>query len=150
MHTGNEAPRQRVSKGKGRSERYEERYAKQGSGDEKKPAKQSEYDAILAWFASGNLVTLTDTMGLDAYEAELLRVPHLREVTERHMRLEGADRGELASAMEFVLDGLHQHSKLAKEESFGSPEVTYKDMIGSIFSPRPNSAVSDQEDEDYS
>jgi hypothetical protein len=35
--------------------------------------------------------------------------------------------------MEFVLDGLHQNSKLAKEETFGSPEVSYRDMIGSIF-----------------
>jgi hypothetical protein len=48
--------------------------------------------------------------------------------------------------MEFVLDGLHQHSKLAKEEAFGIPEITYRDMVGSIFSRA--GAVDEEEQED--
>ena len=33
--------------------------------------------------------------------------------------------------MEFVLDGLHQNSKIAKEE--GDESVSYKDMLGSML-----------------
>ena len=58
-----------------------------------------------------------------------------------------ASEAGFASAMEFVLDGLHQHSKLAKEEEFGVPEITYRDMIGSIFS-RPKAGMEDEEDGD--
>ncbi len=49
--------------------------------------------------------------------------------------------------MEFVLDGLHQHSKLAKEEAFGIPEITYRDMVGSIFS-LPNDDGEEEEDDE--
>ena len=55
-----------------------------------------------------------------------------------------ADRFSLASAMEFVLDGLHQHSKLAKEEEFGTPEISYRDMVGSIFA----GGFEEEEEED--
>jgi hypothetical protein len=37
----------------------------------------------------------------------------------------------MATAMEFILDALHQHSQVAKEDS--GMETTYKDMVGSIF-----------------
>jgi hypothetical protein len=33
--------------------------------------------------------------------------------------------------MEFVLDGLHQNSKIAKDEI--NSEILYKDMVGSMF-----------------
>jgi magnesium chelatase subunit I len=104
---------------------------KKAKQDEPKP--RSEYDEILGWFAKGNSINLTDTMPFDAYSRELQRVPHLKEFTARYVRIPEADRFSLASAMEFVLDGLHQNSKLAKKETFGSPEVSYRDMIGSIF-----------------
>ncbi len=112
--------------------RYEERYAKQPAPA--KPQKEGEYDAALDWFAQGNMISLTDTMKFADYYKELSRVPRLRELTTRHLKIQEANRFELASAMEFVLDGLHQHSKLAKEEAFGIPEITYRDMVGSIFS----------------
>ncbi len=38
---------------------------------------------------------------------------------------------ELASLMEFVLDGLHQSSKIAKDDM--DSIVSYKDMVGSMF-----------------
>ena len=38
---------------------------------------------------------------------------------------------ELPSTMEFVLDGLHQNSKIAKDEV--DHVTSYKDMVGSIF-----------------
>lgn len=96
-------------------------------------APKTLYDEMLEWFAKGNAVSLTDTMSFEAYCNELSRVPQLRELTARHINIPEADRFSLASAMEFVLDGLHQHSKIAKDETFGSPEISYRDMVGSIF-----------------
>jgi magnesium chelatase subunit I len=102
---------------------------KPGNGD-----VRNEYDDILAWFAKGNSLSITDTMNFEAYSFELSRVPHLKELAIRHIKVPEADRFSLASAMEFVLEGLHQHSKIAKSDSFGQPAVSYGDMIGSIFS----------------
>src|SRR5437868_13097909 len=99
---------------------------------------------MLNWFAQGNMISLTDTMKFDEYLKELNRVPRLRELTLSHMKIQEADRFSLASAMEFVLDGLHQHSKLAKEEEYGRPEITYRDMIGSIFT-RPMASEEEEE-----
>ncbi len=42
------------------------------------------------------------------------------------------DKYEFASVMGFVLDGLHQNSKIAKDEV--DHITSYKDMLGSIFS----------------
>ncbi len=97
------------------------------------PAERTDYDDILAWFASGNSLALTDTMSFDTYTHELSRVPKLKEFAAKHISIPEADRFSLASAMEFVLEGLHQHSKIAKAEVFGTPAVSYGDMIGSIF-----------------
>lgn len=94
---------------------------------------KTEYDEILEWFASGNSLELSDTMTSENYAKELARVPRLKEFTARHFLFPEADRFSLSSAMEFVLDGLHQHSKLAKEEEFGSPSISYRDMVDSIF-----------------
>ncbi len=131
--------RERVKSG---SERYQDRYAK--TGQPQQPQKEGEYDAVLNWFSQGNMISLTDTMKFEDYAKELSRVPRLRELTVRHMKIQEADRFSLASAMEFVLDGLHQNSKLAKEEEFGRPDVTYRDMIGSIFT-RPLVSEDDEE-----
>ncbi len=107
---------------------------KKGRNDEVQPPKiKTEYDDILEWFAKGNTISLTDTMSFEAYSKELSRIPRLKEFTARHILIPETDRFSLASAMEFVLDGLHQHSKLAKEEEFGAPEISYRDMVGSIF-----------------
>jgi hypothetical protein len=48
--------------------------------------------------------------------------------------------------MEFVLDALHQNSKIAKAESSGSSKVSYKDMIGSIFTRTED---DDDEEEEF-
>jgi magnesium chelatase subunit I len=117
-------------------------------GQQTQAAKpEGEYEPLLRWYAEGNITNLTDTMKFDDYFKELSRVPRLREITSRHMSIPEASRFELASAMEFVLDGLHQHSKLAKEEEFGKPEVTYRDMIGSIFTRPIQGAEEDDEEE---
>ena len=54
----------------------------------------------------------------------------LRELTSKYLP-EVKGEYEFASAMEFVLDGLHQNSKIAKEEM--DHGISYRDMVGSIL-----------------
>jgi magnesium chelatase subunit I len=93
--------------------------------------EELEYAKIVQWFEAGNKVEIADDMSLEAYFKELDRVKGLRETTKKHMKLSEDNRYELASAMEFVLDGLHQNSKIAKDEV--EHVTSYKDLVGSIF-----------------
>jgi magnesium chelatase subunit I len=97
-------------------------------------AEESVYAKITAWFESGNKIEISDDMPLETYLNELDKVKGLREVTKRHMKIGDDDRYALASAMEFTLDGLHQFSKIAKDEM--NHLVEYKDLVGSIFAGR--------------
>lgn len=91
----------------------------------------SEYAKIIQWFEAGNKIEISDDMPVESYLKELDKVKGLREVTKRHMKISDDNMYELASAMEFVLDGLHQFSKIAKDEV--EHITSYKDMVGSIF-----------------
>ena len=96
------------------------------------PKDTSEYSKIVQWFETGNSIEVADDMPFVAYYAELNRVPNLYAVTQKYFKLDPNNQFDLASAMEFVLDGLHQNSKIAKDEV---DHIThYKDMVGSIFS----------------
>lgn len=92
------------------------------------------YRTVLQWFDEGNHIDLADMMETEAYCQALRRVPGLQAVAEKYMPSATETREDLAVAMEFVLDGLHQCSKIAKEEGRGS--TVYKDMVGSIFTGR--------------
>jgi len=91
----------------------------------------SEYSRIIQWFESGNKAEVSDEMTLEQYTRELDRVKGLRELTKRHMP-DMDEKYEFPSVMEFVLDGLHQNSKIAKDEV--DHVTSYKDLVGSIFS----------------
>jgi len=103
-----------------------------------------EYGKIVGWFESGNSLEVADEMPLAAYFTELDRVKGLRELTMRHMKIDESNKAELASAMEFALDGLHQNSKIAKDEV--EHITTYKDMVGSIFTGRGSSGDYEMEE----
>lgn len=98
------------------------------------PALEAEYRTVLQWFDAGNHVEVADTMPSEQYYEVLNRVPGLRSLAEKYMHASTRSRAHLASAMEFVLDGLHQFSKIAKDEVDG--HTMYKDMVGSIFTGR--------------
>jgi magnesium chelatase subunit I len=93
--------------------------------------EDQEYGKIIQWFEAGNKIEIADDVPLDAYFRELDRVKGLRETTKKHLKLSEENQYELASAMEFVLDGLHQNSKIAKDEV--DHVTSYKDLVGSIF-----------------
>jgi magnesium chelatase subunit I len=96
--------------------------------------EQSPYAEIIRWFEAGNSITIDDQMPTDAYVRELDRVPTLRRLVVQYLKLNEHNPYELGTAMEFILDALHQHSKLAKEELDSS--ATYKDMLGTLFRSR--------------
>ncbi|MEO8166738.1 MAG: magnesium chelatase [bacterium] len=103
----------------------------QGGEGGRQQAEDAEYGKITQWFESGNKVEISDDMTIDEYSRELEKVKGLRELTKKHMS-DVEDKYEFASVMEFVLDGLHQNSKIAKDEV--DHITSYKDMVGSIFS----------------
>jgi len=96
--------------------------------------KEDEYTPIINWFESGNKVEVADDMAFNDYYAQLCRVSHLKEVAKKHMNVDESKKYELATSMEFVLDGLHQFSRIAKDDT--EKVVSYKDLVGSIFPPK--------------
>jgi magnesium chelatase subunit I len=103
-------------------------------------AEDAEYSKILSWFEGGNVVEVADDMPAAAYKRELEKVRGLREFVNRSMP-DLESQYELPIVMEFVLDGLHQNSKIAKDEI--DHVTAYKDMLGSIF---PANARMHEED----
>jgi magnesium chelatase subunit I len=87
------------------------------------PEDKGPFAPIVAWFAAGNGVTLSDEQAFADYEIELARVPGLMKLVEKH----GATKQERAFAAEMVLEGLHQHLKLAREDLDST--VSYKEMV---------------------
>jgi magnesium chelatase subunit I len=101
-----------------------------GGEDDKGP-----YAAIVRWFAEGNSITLSDEQPFDEYEAEMRRVPGLVELANRYG---GRSREERALAAEMVLEGLHQHLKLARNDL--DSQVSYKEMVKfQLLKPRGGS-----------
>ena len=74
----------------------------------------SEWDEVLAWFAAGNSVTVSDDLPFEQYREELSRVSGLEDVVLKHASPKNP--GEKAFLMELVLEGLHQSLRLARED----------------------------------
>ena len=92
---------------------------------------------IVRWFAEGNAVTLSDEQPFAEYEAEMRKVPGLPEIAARF----GRTREERALAGETVLEGLHQHLKLARNDL--DSQVSYKEMVKfQLLKPRGGSGGS--------
>ncbi len=97
-------------------------------------ASGDPYNEIIKWFESGNILELTDDMSFKNYFSELKKVKCLEQLVKRYVKTIENDY-ELATMMEFVLDGLHNNSKIAKDSMDDS--VSYKDMVGSMLRDRP-------------
>ena len=88
------------------------------------PEDKGPYAPIVAWFAAGNAVTPLRRAAVRRLRgASSPRVPGLLDAG----RERGATREERAFAAELVLEGLHQHLKLAREDLDST--VSYKEML---------------------
>jgi len=92
-----------------------------------KPAAQSEpaYEAIVAWFAEGNKVTVSDEQPFAEFHRELNRVPALADVARRYAKATRDE--ELAFWMEMVLEGLHQSLRLSREDLDST--ITFQELM---------------------
>jgi magnesium chelatase subunit I len=81
------------------------------------------YTRMIRWFAEGNMVTISDEQPFRDYETELYKVPSLQDLAARY----GKTREERAYAAEMILEGLHQHLKLARADL--DSQVSYKEMV---------------------
>ncbi len=110
---------------------------------------RAEYQKVLDWFSKGGTVTLRPDLPFVPYAQALDAVDGLAEVAKKFMGY--ATPAEKASAMEFVLEGLHQHSLVGKD----SVETgrRYSDIMGSMLSGlgrfTEDDNDDDAEDEDY-
>jgi len=91
---------------------------------------RTPYEKVLAWFNRNHHVLLRPEMPLVDFAKALDQVDGLREIVMRHTPPKSP--GETTSAMEFVLEALHQHSLLGKD--LLDDASTYSDMMGSMLS----------------
>jgi len=101
------------------------------AGGEESEMASSEYRPVLEWFSAGNHVEIADDMPFQAYADALTPVRGLRELAVKYLSPHGAE--ETTVAMEFALEGLHQHSMLSRERKEGAG-TSYRDMLKSMLS----------------
>jgi magnesium chelatase subunit I len=94
------------------------------------PQTASPSRPIMDWFTGGKRLELADTLTAAEHLSRLREIPGLAALAEKH--LAPAGEGELGAAMEFILEGLHQSSVLAKEELEG--RRVFLDMFQTMFS----------------
>jgi len=104
------------------------RHGRPGPGTKDAPLDETAYKPVLDWFARGSRVEITDSMSSADYSRALDQVPGLRAIAENHLK---PSAEELPLAMEFVLEGLHQNSLIAREDLDAA--VSYKDMLKTMF-----------------
>ena len=104
--------------------------------------EQSEENAmtpVVSWFGQGNAVDLSDDASDDELYARLSPLPSLEDLASAHLidpASGSPSNAELAAAMEFVLEGLHQEGLVAKEDQVGGKSYrdTFEEMVRSFHS----------------
>ncbi|HET9951119.1 MAG TPA: AAA family ATPase [Candidatus Eisenbacteria bacterium] len=97
---------------------------------EKGEGKASEYDPILRWFAQGKKVEISDDLSTREFHQRLSQVAGLEDLPKRYLPVK--DNVEVPTAMEFVLEALHQSSILAKERT-DTAALAYTDMFSTML-----------------
>jgi len=97
---------------------------------EKGEGKASDYDPILRWFAQGKKVEISDDLSTKEFHQRLSQVAGLEDLPKRYLPVK--DAVEVPTAMEFVLEALHQSSILAKERT-DTAALAYSDMFSTML-----------------
>jgi magnesium chelatase subunit I len=109
---------------------------------------RSPYQPVTSWFTRGYKIDIHPGMPFTEYAKTLDRVEGLRQIVARYSKPDGP--AETASAMEFVLESLHQNSLLGKD--LLEERSTYSDMMGSMLSslgPFEEEDDDDEEDDEF-
>ena len=86
------------------------------------------YKKILDWFAEGNSLEIADLESEADYRESLESVNGLKELVNKYA---SPDKQELYALMDFVIDALHQYSKIGKDDL--DDTRSYTDMLGSML-----------------
>lgn len=95
---------------------------------QKKQDDDSIYKPVLDWFANGNTLDLTDNLSQEEYEKTLTQVDGLADVVDTQLDVSKETKFVM---MDFVIEGLHQHSMVGKEDV--DDVRSYSDMLGSML-----------------
>lgn len=90
--------------------------------------EEGDYQAILDWFANGNILEIPDHISEKKYQKLLESVNGLKKVVQSHSKNQ---KNDLYPLMDLTLEALHQNSKLGKEDLDGVR--AYNDMLGSML-----------------
>jgi magnesium chelatase subunit I len=102
---------------------------------DKPGAGESEFQPIVAWFQNGRAIDLSDGLSDRDLVKKLGEITGLEAVAKKY--LAAKTTAELAAGMEFVLEGLHQSSLLAKDEVVGGRvfKDMFEDMVRGLKKP---------------
>lgn len=96
--------------------------------NKKKPEQEkSDYDDILNWFSAGNSLDIPADISEKEYRKKLDSVDGLKKLVGKQT----AGKSDLYPLMDLVIEGLHQNSKLGKEDL--DDTRSYSDMLGSML-----------------
>jgi magnesium chelatase subunit I len=109
------------------------RYFRDPYNKKEKTPDQNPYHAVLSWFESGNTLTLGDRMPDGEYLKTLETIPEIRKVMLSVTASDAPerDRAEDSFFLELLLEGLHLHSRLSKENL--TEGFIYRDMMSDIL-----------------
>ncbi|MCC5927553.1 MAG: AAA family ATPase [Bacteroidetes bacterium] len=102
--------------------------------------EDAPYKTVLDWFSSGNGISLPDDLKNADYRKRLMEVEGLEALVQKHAPT--SDELQRLAMMDLVLEGLHQHSMLSKEDL--DENRTYTDLVGSMLG-----SLGGFEDEDF-
>lgn len=88
-------------------------------------AADAPWRPVVQWFAAGNTVEVTDATTAADHRAAMEAVDGLLGLVREHAA--PADPAEEALLLELALEGLHQHSVIARDDLDG--RVSFKDML---------------------
>lgn len=101
---------------------------------QKKQEDPSAYREVLDWFSEGHTLEIRDDLDEASYRKALDGVPGLRELAAKHGNSgEGEDDPDNVRyvLMDLVLEGLHQHSMLGRDDL--DEGRSYTDMLDSML-----------------
>lgn len=97
--------------------------------EQKKQEDPSIYQPVLDWFAEGNTLEISDNMPEKTYRKALSGITGLQSIVEEKVIPDHTE--EKYVFMDFVIEALHQHSMLGKEDL--EDRRSYSDMLGSML-----------------
>lgn len=96
---------------------------------QKRQENENIYQPVLDWFAAGSTLEIGDNMPEKEYRKAFSQVEGLHKLVKEKGKV--GSKEEIYVLMDFVIEALHQHSMLGKEDL--EDHRAYSDMLGSML-----------------